>query len=71
MKAVHLASINLHTLHSGVLKGLTKPSPDQYNYLKITFETVMQTPGQSQCCVNISKNRNKQIQVITDLSIQH
>lgn len=71
MKAVHLASINLQTLHSGVLKELTQPSLDDYNYLKITFETVIQMPGQSKCCVNISKSINEQIQVITGLSIQH
>lgn len=71
MKAVNLASINLHTLHSGVTKELTQPSLDHYNCLKITFETVIQMHGQSHCCVNILKSRNKQIQVIIGLSTQH
>lgn len=70
MKAVHLALINLHTLQSGVLKELTQLSLDHYNYLKIALETVIQMPGQSWCCVNISKSRNKQIQVIIGLSTQ-
>lgn len=45
MKVVNLASINLYSLHSGVLKKLTQPSLWCYNSFKITFEAVIQMLG--------------------------
>ena len=45
MKVVNLASINLYSLHSGVLKELTQSSLGHYNYFTITFETVIQMLG--------------------------
>lgn len=63
---------NLYILHLGILKELTQPSLRHYNYFKITFETVIQILGtHTQWCVTTSKRVNKQIQVITGLSIQH